>query len=97
MIVQTKSMKKNISSLKPKNKIEIQSNYWKKLKLGSYSDLVIKNTSNETNKFLIQQIKDLSKTNKIYFYPSSFDPHKNHKRLFKLKQIEPVSTKDIKL
>ena len=98
MIVQTKSMKKNISSLKPKNKIEIQSNYWKKLKLGSYSDHVIKNTSNETNKFLIQQIKDLSKTNKIYFYPSSFDPHKNHKRLFKaFNELKNVSTKDIKL
>ena len=97
IIVQTKSMKKNISSLKPKNKIEIQDNYWKKLKLGSYSNQVIKYTPKEINK-IIQKIKDLSKNNKIYFYPSSFDPHKNHKRLFKaFNKLNHFSTKDIKL
>ena len=98
LIVQTKSMKKTISSLKPKNKIEIQDNYWKNLKLGSYSNQVVKYTPRETNKIIIQQIKDLSKNNKIYFYPSSFDPHKNHKRLFKaFNKLNHVSNEDIKL
>ena len=98
IIVQTKSMKKTISSLKPKNKIIVYKSFWKNITLKSYKEKVIKNNKKFTNKFLIQQIKDLSKNNKIYFYPSSFDPHKNHKRLFKaFNKLNHVSNEDIKL
>ena len=83
IIVQTMSMKKAISDLKPKNKIEINDYFWKNLKLESYEDIVIKNNLKDSNKYILKQIKEISKVNKIFFYPSSFDPHKNHKLLFK--------------
>ena len=70
-------MKKEISTLKPKNKIEIHDSYWKNLKLGFYIDQVIKYNQKDTNQFLLNQINNLSKINKIFFYPSSFDPHKS--------------------
>ena len=98
LIVQTISMKKNISGLKPKNKIEIHDGYWKNLKLGFYIDQVIKDNQKDTNKFLLNRIKHLSKINKIFFYPSSFDPHKNHKVLFKtFNKFSFSSIKNIKL
>ena len=82
IIVQTSSMKKTISALKPENQIEINDSYWKNLKLDFYLDQVIRDNKKGKNKFLLKRIKDLSKKNKIFFYPSSFNPHKNHKILF---------------
>ena len=98
LIVQTKSMKKTISSLKPKNKIIVYESYWKNIKLETYKEKVLKDNKKLTNKFLIENIKKLSKLNKIFFYPSSFNPHKNHKRLFKaFNKLNQVSNKNIKL
>ena len=68
--------------MKPKNKILIQDKYWKNLKLESYNQNPIEQDINNKASLLLKRIKDLSKINKIFFYPSSFDPHKNHKILF---------------
>ena len=98
IIVQTKSMKKTILSLRPKNKISIHDNYWKNLTLKIYNDNIIKNYKNNLDLYLIKRIRDLSKTNKIFFYPSSFDPHKNHKLLFKtFNQLSRDTRKKIQL
>ena len=84
ILVQTKTMKKILSSYKPKNRIFVQDNFWKDITLDAY----LKNTNhkikiNNFDKKLIERIKNLSKFNKLFFYPASLDPHKNHKRLFK--------------
>lgn len=98
IIVQTKSMKKKILSLKPKNKVFIHDNYWKNLTLEFYNDNIINHYKNNIDLFLIKRIRNLSKINKIFFYPSSFDPHKNHKILFKtFNQLSLGSRNNFKL
>ena len=83
LIVQTNSMRKSVLSLKPRNKILVQDNYWKNITINFYKKNLIKSIGNNQNKILLRKIKDISRFNKIFFYPSSFDPHKNHKLLFK--------------
>ena len=98
IIVQTNSMRKTILSLKPSNVIKINSNYWKNLKLESYNDKVLNNYKNNINEILVDRIKKLSRNNKIFFYPSAFQPHKNHKILLKtFKKFSLCSEKNIKL
>ena len=84
IIVQTKSMEKTILNLKPKNKILIDDSYWKDNKYISKRENYIKNNQQNKNESLLEMIKDISKLNNIYFYPSSLDPHKNHKILFEV-------------
>lgn len=98
IIVQTKSMKRTILSLKPKNKIVIHDKYWKNLNLQFYQSNVIRNNQINSNNSLLKKIKGISKINKIFFYPSSFEPHKNHKILFKtFNRDSSLSHKNIKL
>lgn len=81
IIVQTKSMKNLVQFLKPQNKIILQDNYWKKLRLDYYmktngfKKLVYKSKE-------INYVEKIAKFNTIYFYPANFSPHKNHKILF---------------
>ena len=42
-----------------------------------------------------ESIREISQSNKIFFYPANFSPHKNHKRLFKC--FEKLNHKNIKL
>ena len=82
IIVQTKSMKTLVQISRPQNKIILQDNYWKQLRLNYYMEI------NSLNKFVykskeINYIERIAKFNKIYFYPANFSPHKNHKVLFK--------------
>ena len=75
-------MKTLVQFSKPRNKIILQDNYWKKLRLDYYMK------TNSFKKFVyksneINYVKRIAKFNKIYFYPANFSPHKNHKVLFK--------------
>ncbi len=98
IIVQTHSMQKTIFSLKPKNIINIDNNYWKNLNLESYNSNVIKKNKNIVNQSLINKIKELSKNHILFFYPSSFQPHKNHKILIRaFLKCSLSSNKNIKL
>ena len=98
IIVQTNSMKKAILSLKPKNEIIIQDKPWKNINLEIYKFNLIKNKREITSKFLLNKIKDISRNNKIYFYPSSLEPHKNHKILLNtFNKISFISNINIKL
>ena len=59
---------------------------------------MIKNEREIESKFLLNRIKDISKNNKIYFYPSSFEPHKNHKVLLNtFNKLSLISMRNIKL
>ena len=98
LIVQTKSMRESVFRLKPNNKILVQEDYWKNIKINSYKTNIINNQKGKTNKNLLNKIRDMSKFNKIFFYPSSFDPHKNHKILFNsFNKLSYNSTNNIKL
>ena len=82
VIVQTKSMKNTISSSRPKNTIIIKDHYWKNI--SKYSYLKHEHSNCDISfKEEISKIKEFSEFNKLFFYPASLDPHKNHKRLFK--------------
>ena len=97
IIVQTNSMRKTICRLKPKNTVIVQDNYWKNIKLERYNNL-IKNNDEIKSKFLLKKIKDITRNNKIFFYPSSFEPHKNHKLLFNsFNKLSLTSNANIKL
>lgn len=82
IMVQTKSMYKSISKLKPLNKIIIKDLFWRNLTLDKYID-TIKKVDVCIESKLIHEIKRISKLNKVFFYPASFSPHKNHKLLLK--------------
>lgn len=98
IIVQTNSMRKTILSLKPKNKIIIQDKFWKNINLEIYRFNLIKNKREITSKYLLNRIKDISRNNKIYFYPSSLEPHKNHKVLLNtFDKLSLISKRNIKL
>ncbi len=98
IIVQTQSMRKTIFNLKPKNLINIDNNYWKNLKLESYNSILIKKNKKNLNHTLINNIKNFSKNHILFFYPSSLQPHKNHKILLKaFIKLSLSSKKNIKL
>ena len=77
-------MRESILKLKPNNKILLQENYWKNIKINTYKKNTLINQKGYINKNLLNKIRNISKFNKIFFYPSSFDPHKNHKILLML-------------
>ena len=81
LIVQTSSMKKCISNLKPKNKILIKDHYWKNLSLDCFNSNINEKNNNFKDTQIIE-LEKIAKSNKLFFYPASFDPHKNHKILF---------------
>ena len=56
------------------------------------------NQKENINQSLLKEIRYMSKFNKIFFYPSSFDPHKNHKILFNsFNKLSYKSKNNIKL
>ena len=68
-------MKTLVQFSKPRNKIILQDNYWKKLRLDYYMK------TNSFKKFVykskeINYVKRIAKFNKIYFYPANFLPIK---------------------
>ena len=98
LIVQTNSMRQTILRMKPQNKIVLKDNIWKNITLKSYHENIIKNKQDNINKIILEKIYDLSKIYKLFFYPSSFDPHKNHKILFKVfNQLSCNTKNNIKL
>jgi len=98
LIAQTNSMKETIKSIKTKNKVIVRDSYWKNLTLKFYEDNILYENDKSSNNIFLKKIKEISKINKIFFYPSSFEPHKNHKILFKaFEKLSFNSKKNIKL
>jgi len=90
-------MKKIISNFKPKNNILIKDHYWRNLNL-DFFDL----NSEERNTIYpinyLSQLERISESNKLFFYPASFEPHKNHKILFNVfRTLSKNSFNNIKL
>ena len=85
ILTQTKTMFKLLSSSKPRNKVLLKEDYWKNLTLESYLNTTINITEISCNfeKKQIKIIEKIAENNKLFFYPASLDPHKNHKRLFR--------------
>ena len=85
IITQTKTMFKLLSDSKTRNKIILKEDYWKNLTLQSYLNSTIntREISYDYEKKQIKIIKEKAEYNKLFFYPASLDPHKNHKRLFR--------------
>ena len=80
IIVQTNSMKKIISKYRPQNRILKCEKYWKNVNIDFYNNYFVNLKFRKQNK-LISNLKDLAKSNILFFYPASLDPHKNHKLL----------------
>ena len=80
IIVQTNSMKKIISKCKPQNRILKCEKFWKNVNIDFYENY-FKNLRLKKQNKLISSLKDLAEINTLFFYPASFDPHKNHKLL----------------
>ena len=96
IIVQTNSMRNLIISLKPKNKVLTNDNFWKNLTIDTLENSKETYQKGNTNKLNI--INKLSKSSKLFFYPASFHPHKNHKILFKcFKKISQNGFSNLKL
>ena len=97
IIVQTSSMKKSISALKPKNNILIKDHYWRALTKDFFDfNLENKNINYQNNQLSI--LEKIAKSNKLFFYPASFEPHKNHKILFDVfRNLSKNSFNNIKL
>ena len=97
IIVQTKSMYKLIRLAKPNNKIYIQDKFWKKFTISSYLKF-FRDINLNYEKSLLNKIKKISISNILFFYPASFDPHKNHKLLLNcFLKLSKQSNKNIKL
>ena len=80
IIVQTKSMKKIISNSRPQNRILKSEKFWKNVNIDFYNNY-FKNLKFKRQDKLIYNLENLAKINTLFFYPASFDPHKNHKLL----------------
>ena len=97
IIVQTNSMYKLIELVKPNNKIYIQDRFWKKYTLSSYMKF-FKEVNLNHERSLFSKIEKITKMNKLFFYPASFDPHKNHKLLLNcFLNISKKLNKNVKL
>ncbi len=97
VIVQTKTMKKILSSAKPKNNILLKERIWKNIKLESYMEC-INLLKNKNDDYCINKVKKISESNQLFFYPASLEPHKNHKILFKsFSRISEINFEKIKL
>ena len=81
LLVQTNVMKKIILEARPKNKIFVEDFYWKNITNTFYRNYLRQDNTNKNN-FLLSKIKNIAQINTIFFYPASFNPHKNHKILF---------------
>ena len=93
-MVQTNSMKKVIKNSKPNNNIIIQDNYWRNLNKKNFINSVNFKKSLFAEK-CFENIREIAKSNKIFFYPANLLPHKNHKRLFK--SFKKLNHKNLKL
>ena len=80
IIVQTKSMKKIISKCLPQNRIFKCEKFWKNINIDFYNNYFINLKLSKQNE-LLSNLVDLAEINTLFFYPASFDPHKNHKLL----------------
>ena len=79
IIVQTKSMKETISNYRPQIKFSNEK-FWKNVNIDFYNNY-FKNVKSKRQNRLTSKLQDLAKINTLFFYPASFDPHKNHKLL----------------
>ncbi len=78
LIVQTNSMKKLLIDLKINNRIVLQDTIWGLFNKGNYLKVYSSNIDHIKKSKKIKVIKDLYKSNIIFFYPAYFYPHKNH-------------------
>lgn len=83
IIVQTESMRKLLMDLKLKNKIILQEKIWGNINKENYTKLLDLGTKDFKYNPKFAYIKDLYKSNILYFYPAYFLPHKNHYKLLK--------------
>ena len=97
IIVQTSSMKKIISNFKPKNNILVKDHYWRNLNI-DFFDLNFEDRKITYPNNFLSRLEIISKSNKLFFYPASFEPHKNHKILFDVfRTLSKNSYNNIKL
>ena len=97
IIVQTSSMKNIISTAKPNNKILISDRFWKNIDLPFFKESIL-GKDNNLDLNLLEKIRLISNNNRLFFYPASFYPHKNHKALFKsFRKLSINSVNNIKL
>ena len=91
-------MKETITKIKAKNKVIVNDSYWKDLTLECYEDIILNKYDKYNNNVILKKLKEISKIDKIFFYPSSFEPHKNHKMLFRaFEKLSFNSKKNIKI
>ena len=83
LIVQTNSMKKLLIKSKINNRIVLQDKIWGLFNKDNYLNIYSSNISNNKNNKKLKIIKELYKSNIIYFYPAYFYPHKNHLNLIR--------------
>lgn len=97
IIVQTSSMKNIISTAKPNNKILISDRFWKNIDLPFFKESIL-GKDNNLDLNLLEKIRLMSNDNRLFFYPASFYPHKNHKVLFKsFRKLSINSVNNVKL
>lgn len=94
LVVQTQSMMQLMLDLKIKNKIILQEKIWGTINKENYTSLLNVGKYNFQYNQKLKYIKDLYKSNILYFYPAYFLPHKNHFKL--IKAFEKLEEKDMK-
>ncbi|MDC3027427.1 glycosyltransferase [bacterium] len=83
IIVQTQSMRKLLLDLKIKNKILLQEKIWGNINKENYLKILDLGKKDFQYNPKLAYIKNLYKSNILYFYPAYFLPHKNHFKLLK--------------
>ena len=95
IIVQTSSMRNKISRIKPKNRIIVEKNYWENC---DFNAINFSSKKLNRKKGILLKIRNAAKTNNLFFYPASLEPHKNHKILLKsFIKLNDFSTKNFKV
>ncbi len=92
IIVQTQSMRKLLMDLKIKNKIILQEKIWGNINKENYFKILDLGTKDFQYNPKLEYIKNLYKSNILYFYPAYCLPHKNHFNL--LKAFEELEKND---
>ena len=97
LIVQTESMSNLVSSKRPTNKVILKNNYFKNINKKNYLNNILINSYPKESS-LINDLKILTKSNILFFYPASYVPHKNHDILFaSFIKVAKLIKKNIKL
>ena len=76
-------MQNIISTAKPNNKILISDRFWKNIDLPFFKESIL-GKDNNLDLNLLEKIRLISNDNRLFFYPASFYPHKNHKSFIQI-------------